>query len=105
MDEGQIAQCPAVVFGDKSKAFERVSLVWVRMVMIRWGFPAWARNTIMALVIPRVVRQAGKRGQGPRRHLARSIGMGGTGSLFIWNLVFDPVVAAMESAVGARVPT
>ena len=31
--------------------------------------------------------------------------MGGAGSLFIWNLVFDPVVAAMKSAVGARVPT
>ena len=23
MNEGQIAQCPAVVFGDESKAFER----------------------------------------------------------------------------------
>ena len=31
--------------------------------------------------------------------------MGGTGNLFIWNLVLDPVVAAMKSAVGARVPT
>ena len=50
-----IAQCPAVAFGDESNAFERVSLVWLRMVMIRWGFPAWARNAILALVIPRVV--------------------------------------------------
>ena len=31
--------------------------------------------------------------------------MGGTASLFIWNLVFDPVVAAMRSATGARFPT
>ena len=28
--------------------------------------------------------------------------MGGIASLFILNLVFDPVVAAMRSAVGAR---
>ena len=31
--------------------------------------------------------------------------MGGTASLFIWNLAFDPVVAAMRSATGARPPT
>ena len=85
-----------MVFGDESKASERVSLMWLRKITGRWGFPTWARNAIMALVIPRVVRQAGKRGLGPWRHLRWSIGMGGTASLFIWNLVFDPVVAAMK---------
>ena len=101
MDAGQIAQCPVVAFGDESKAFERVSLLWLRKVMMRWGFPAWAKNAIMALAIPRAVRQTGRRGLGPWRHLKRSIGMGGAASLFIWNLVFDRVVAAMRSAIGA----
>ena len=35
IDERQIAQCPAVVFGDESKAFVRVSLIWLRRVMTR----------------------------------------------------------------------
>ena len=69
------------------------------------GFPEWARNAIMALVIPRAVRQAGRGRLGPWRHLRRSIGIGGIASLFIWNLVFDPVVVAMRRAVGARAPT
>ena len=30
---------------------------------------------------------------------------GGAASLLIWSLVFDPVVAAMLSAIGARAPT
>ena len=53
MGEGQIAQCPAAVFGDESKAFERVSLMWLNMIMLRWGFTAWARNAIMDWSYPR----------------------------------------------------
>ena len=59
MDEGPIAHCPAVVCGDESKAFERVSLIWLRKVMTRWGFPDWAKHATMALVFPGAVRQAG----------------------------------------------
>ena len=42
---------------------------------------------------------------GPMEALKAEYTDGGTASLFIWNLVFDPVVAAMRGAVGARAPT
>ena len=40
VDEGRIAQCPAVVFGDESKAFERVSLMWLRSWLL--SYPGWS---------------------------------------------------------------
>eukprot|EP00969_Alexandrium_andersonii_P284908 12595086-Alexandrium_andersonii.AAC.1 len=31
----------AILFADQSRAFERVGLPWLRMVLERWGMPEW----------------------------------------------------------------
>ena len=56
-------------------------------------------------VIRRAVR-AGLRGRlGEVRLLLRGIGMGGTASILIWNIGYDPVFTAIEVATGTRVPS
>ena len=46
MDEGRIAQCPAVVCGDESNAFERVSLIWLRQGHDKVGIPRVGKGNL-----------------------------------------------------------
>ena len=56
-------------------------------------------------MVRRAVR-AGLRGRlGEVRILLRGIGMGGTASVLIWNMGYDPVFTAIEIATGTRVPS
>ena len=42
---------------------------------------------------------------GEARLLRRGIGMGGTASILIWNMGYDPVFTAVEIATNTRVPS
>ena len=37
--------------------------------------------------------------------LGRGIGMGGTASVLIWNVAYDPIIYATEAAAGSACPT
>ena len=94
-----------VVFEDQPKAFERMSHAWIVEVLQRWRMPRWLIRGLLDQVIRRAVR-AGLRGRlGEVRVLLRGIGMGGTVSILIWNMGYDPVFTAVETATGTRVPS
>eukprot|EP00969_Alexandrium_andersonii_P103163 4552145-Alexandrium_andersonii.AAC.1 len=50
-----VDDCPAAVFADQSKAFERISWDWIRRVLEGLGIPPWLRHAFLALVAQRVV--------------------------------------------------
>eukprot|EP00969_Alexandrium_andersonii_P299413 13237626-Alexandrium_andersonii.AAC.1 len=75
--EGPLGRCPAALFADQSKAFERIGHRWLREVLVGWGLPVWARGALLAMVELRSVVAPLAGSLGPERHLARSVGMGG----------------------------
>eukprot|EP00969_Alexandrium_andersonii_P189216 8360447-Alexandrium_andersonii.AAC.1 len=56
--------------------------------------PDWIVQCSWALVSDRQVCTAGDAALGPRRGLARSVGMGGPASPLLWALAYDPIVVA-----------
>ena len=42
LEEHNLERCPAVVFADRSKAFERIGIAWLFRVLRRWQLPRWA---------------------------------------------------------------
>lgn len=104
-DAPELRSCPAVLFADQSKAFERVSLGWLRDVLHGWHLPHWTINAFLSMVLGRVVRQGNGGQRCPARMLYRGIGMGGTASLLLWAMAYDPVVFGMSRAVQVRSPT
>ena len=78
-DDPLLADVPAVVFEDQSKAFERMPHAWLVEVLRRWRMPRWLIRGLLDQVFRRAVR-AGLRGRlGEMRVLLRGIGMGGGG--------------------------
>eukprot|EP00972_Heterocapsa_arctica_P010313 1515321-Heterocapsa_arctica.AAC.1 len=75
-----VDRCPAVVLADQSKAFERMGLAWLRLVLDAWDFPAWVRESLLALVSGRGVRACIAGGMGAIRAIRRGLGMGGPAS-------------------------
>ena len=98
-----IANAPAAVLADQSKAFERLSLTWLWRVLGRWNLPRWIFRAFTALTRGRSVRSACA--GATARALRCGIGMGGPQSPFLWNLAYDPIVDGLADAVLARTPT
>ena len=90
IDETGCQQLPAVLFADQSMAFERMGWAWLRLVFLGWGFPAWLVNSLLALIVGRVVRAMYNGNPGPLRQLMRSLGMGGTSSPISWAMGTTP---------------
>eukprot|EP00969_Alexandrium_andersonii_P190424 8412588-Alexandrium_andersonii.AAC.1 len=51
--DGLLGSCRASLFADQSRAFERVGLRWLRMVLERWSMPDWIAHCLWALVSDR----------------------------------------------------
>ena len=67
--------------------------------------PRWLIRGLLNQVVARVVR-AGIQGRlGRPRTLLRSVGMGGTASILLWNMGYGPVFTAVELATGTLVPS
>ena len=101
----ELDACPAVILADQSKAFERVSIPWLIAVLDGWRLPRWAMAALLALVVGRAVLFLFHGWLGPRRPIRRGFGMGGTASLFLWDVAYDPIVYGMRAVVGADAPT
>ena len=95
-----LSRCPAALLADQSKAFERIGLEWIAMVMDGWGFPKWVRAAFDALLLRRGVRACIGGVLGYVRYLERGLGMGNTPRPFVWCLGYDPVIADVSDAVG-----
>ena len=78
-----LADVPAVVFEDQSKAFERMSHAWIVEVLKRWRMPVWLVRGLLDQVIRRAVRACLRGRLGEVRMLLRGIGMGGTANILI----------------------
>ena len=85
-DTPSLANIPADVFADQSKAFERLSIPWLTLVMEGWDFPKWVIECFLALIAGRSVRTCIGGKMGPARLLRCGAGMGGPASPFLWNL-------------------
>ncbi|MFM7988335.1 MAG: reverse transcriptase domain-containing protein, partial [Candidatus Fonsibacter sp.] len=96
--------CPAVVFADQSKAFERVSLHWLDAVLRGWNLPHWARLLLYDTAADRTVRHDDLGNRGFVRQLRCGIGMGGTAGLLLLNMAYDPIVHGLRAAVGVVAP-
>ena len=101
----RLADIPAVVFEDQSKAFERMSHAWIVEVLRRWILPRWLMRGLLDQIIRRAVCACLRGRLGEARLLRRGIGMGGTASILIWNMGCDPVITAVEIATNTRVPS
>eukprot|EP00969_Alexandrium_andersonii_P163883 7243181-Alexandrium_andersonii.AAC.1 len=49
IDEEELACCPATLFADQSKAFERIGHLWLRRVFAGWHLPPWALEALLAM--------------------------------------------------------
>eukprot|EP00969_Alexandrium_andersonii_P251597 11119034-Alexandrium_andersonii.AAC.1 len=47
--EGALRGCPAALFADQSKAFERLGHRWLRMVLEGWNLPSWALEALLSM--------------------------------------------------------
>ena len=103
-DEG-VACVPAVILEDQSKAFERLSHAWLVEVLRRWGLPRWLLRGLLDQVWRRAVRSGLGGRLGPVRLLLRGLGMGGTASVLLWNMGYDPVSTAVELATAVEIPS
>ena len=95
----------AVLFCDQNKAFERLSLQWIAILLRKWGTPPWLQFALLALVADRQVQTCKGRYKGPLRYLLRSIGMGGTASPLLWNMGYDPIIETVAAAAASPCPT
>ena len=68
------------------------------------GRPPWALCLLRSLCLHRRLTVPGLAGV-EQRELGRSIGMGGTASVLIWNMVYDPILYALHLATGRSIPT
>eukprot|EP00969_Alexandrium_andersonii_P279999 12377574-Alexandrium_andersonii.AAC.1 len=50
VDEAELGCCPAALFADQSKAFERLGHLWLRRVLEGWQMPPWALEALLAMV-------------------------------------------------------
>lgn len=96
---------PVCVLADQSKAFERVSIPWLREIMRRWKFPAWITAGFIALVADRRVCNRVGGSLSKARLLRCGAGMGGPASAFQWNLAYDPLVLSVADGASARCHT
>eukprot|EP00969_Alexandrium_andersonii_P333049 14719073-Alexandrium_andersonii.AAC.1 len=48
--EGALRGCPAALFADQSKAFERLGHRWLRAVLDGWHLPRWALEALLSMV-------------------------------------------------------
>ena len=103
--EGPIRNTAAVVAADQSKAFERLSHTWLRLVLDGWRMPRWMVKAFLVMVIGRHVCSMLATGATKPRALLRGVGMGGTSSPLTWNVCFDPVLVALAVTVDAAAPT
>eukprot|EP00975_Prorocentrum_lima_P015247 3232451-Prorocentrum_lima.AAC.1 len=101
----RIQQCPSILFADQAKAFERIPWDWTRDVLSGWNAPPWATTAVCGLVCNRSIRTMLAGRLGPPRMLARGLGMGSPLSLFLWVAGYDPLIEALQSAVGTHTPT
>jgi hypothetical protein len=97
--------CPAVVFADQSKAFERIGLVWLHAILVGWRLARWAVHAFLVLIMGRTICHVRGGWMGPRRELRCGIGMGGAASLLLWNMAYDPVLFGTRKAVSVEDPT
>eukprot|EP00969_Alexandrium_andersonii_P179565 7937991-Alexandrium_andersonii.AAC.1 len=65
-----LGTCPAALFADQSKAFERIGHRWLRAVLEGWALPVWAKEALLAMVEWRGVVAPLAGSLGPERHLA-----------------------------------
>ena len=100
-----IARLPAVLSADQSKAFERIALAWIVKVLRGWGLARWLMRAFMGLTAGRSVQAVHGGRLGDVHELLRSVGMGGTASMLIWNISYDPIVEGSHQAVQASTPT
>eukprot|EP00972_Heterocapsa_arctica_P067689 9992918-Heterocapsa_arctica.AAC.1 len=49
MANPEIDGCPAVLLADQSKAFERMGIAWLKLVLHAWNFPKWVQTSLLAL--------------------------------------------------------
>ena len=67
--------------------------------------PRWLIRGLLDQSTRRAIR-AGLHGKlGEVRILLRGIGMGGTASILLWNMGYDPVFSAVELATDTKVPS
>ena len=66
--------------------------------------PAMGHVCIACIDLNRAMRHMDRGMRGPRRVLKCKFGMGGTASLFLWAVAYDPAVFRMRAAVGAEAP-
>ena len=93
---------PAVLFADQSKAFERLSHVWLARVLRGWKMPVgyaphlsrWRSTEARALASL----------ESPR-HLRRGTGLGGTASPRLSLVAYDPVAHSLTTTHCFRAPT
>ena len=71
----------------------------------RWRMPRWLVRGLLDQVIRRAARACLRGRLGEVRLLRRGIGMGGTASILIWNMGYDPAFTAVEIATRTRVPS
>jgi uncharacterized membrane protein YGL010W len=65
----------------------------------------WVVVAFLGLVVGRRVAGCTRGVLGHSRTLARSIGMGGTANLVLWDLGYDPIVYTVGTVGHARSPT
>ena len=99
------APSTAALFCDQNKAFERVSLQWMAMLLSGWRLPPWLRRALGALMQGRHVRVCRGKFKSPLRRLLRSVGMGGTASPLLWGMGYDPLIRAVADIAGEAAPT
>eukprot|EP00972_Heterocapsa_arctica_P063049 9302402-Heterocapsa_arctica.AAC.1 len=82
-----------------------MGLAWLNLVLDAWNFPAWVRESLLALVSGQGVRAWVAGGMGAVRAIRRGLGIGGPASPFLWCLGYDPIIFALEQATGTEPPT